>query len=421
MRIFLSAGAALALGVCQACSSADDASSSASTTSDNSATNGSNDPCAVTAVDGGLGRIGAGGQAVALNATVSENTAGCASVTWTQISGAATSLSSASLEDPIVTLPSVSVRETLVFEITADDGNGVTVNDTVAIEVWVGADSTTDRTVLGDFSARADWACDVDPPAATSVSTQDQGAETAYTVNEMPSHATGAFPNSGNPNAISAQSKLFFIPNTPVKTSTATEMAEFGLTIDGVRLERDTAESFQNAGVWQYEAVTPGLAEGSTVGAEFAWLGTDCNNAHVQPTGAYHYHGLMEGLINAAGETDAPPADMVLGGYAADGFPFYLRYGYNDPNDAASGLTVIEASWELRSGARGSGPGGAYDGTFRQDWEYVAASGDLDECGGRFGVTPEFPGGVYHYYVTDDYPYIPRCVFGTPDSSFRRR
>jgi len=52
--------------------------------------------------------------------------------------------------------------------------------------------------------------------------------------------------------------------------------------------------------------------------------------------------------------------------------------------------------------------------TFTQDYEYVEGLGDLDECNGRFGVTPEFPNGIYHYYVTDGYPYIQRCVKGTP-------
>lgn len=61
------------------------------------------------------------------------------------------------------------------------------------------------------------------------------------------------------------------------------------------------------------------------------------------------------------------------------------------------------------------------DGTFREDWEYVEGSGDLDLCNGRFGVTPEHPNSTYHYYITDDYPYIPRCVFGTPDGSVRVR
>ena len=51
-------------------------------------------------------------------------------------------------------------------------------------------------------------------------------------------------------------------------------------------------------------------------------------------------------------------------------------------------------------------------GTFAQDWEYVAGSGDLDECNGRVGVTPEFPQGIYHYYATDTYPFFQRCVKG---------
>jgi hypothetical protein len=79
----------------------------------------------------------------------------------------------------------------------------------------------------------------------------------------------------------------------------------------------------------------------------------------------------------------------------------------------------MTGSYELKSGTRPSGPGGTYDGTFVQDWQYVAASGDLDDCNGRFGITPEYPAGTYHYYLTDDYPYIPDCVYGKiVDSSF---
>ena len=36
----------------------------------------------------------------------------------------------------------------------------------------------------------------------------------------------------------------------------------------------------------------------------------------------------------------------------------------------------------------------------------------LDECNGRHGVTPEFPKSIYHYYATDSYPYLQRCVKG---------
>ncbi|MFK7778874.1 MAG: YHYH protein, partial [Gimesia sp.] len=33
----------------------------------------------------------------------------------------------------------------------------------------------------------------------------------------------------------------------------------------------------------------------------------------------------------------------------------------------------------------------------------------------------EFPDGTYHYYLTEDFPFIPRNYRGTPDSSFQKR
>ena len=37
-------------------------------------------------------------------------------------------------------------------------------------------------------------------------------------------------------------------------------------------------------------------------------------------------------------------------------------------------------------------------------FEYEEGYGDLDECNGRVGVTPEFPEGIYYYVVTDISP-----------------
>ena len=51
-------------------------------------------------------------------------------------------------------------------------------------------------------------------------------------------------------------------------------------------------------------------------------------------------------------------------------------------------------------------------GAFTQDYEYVDGIGDLDQCNGRFGVTPEFPNGIYYYVVTDDFPFFTRCLKG---------
>ena len=115
---------------------------------------------------------------------------------------------------------------------------------------------------------------------------------------------------------------------------------------------------------------------------------------------------------------------MVLLGWAADGFPIYGPHGLNNPKDPKSGIRRMKSSYQLKKGARpggSQGPGGAYDGSFTADWIYVKGAGNLDECNGRFGVTPEFPTGIYHYHVTGEFPFVPRQFRGTPDTSFMRR
>lgn len=234
--------------------------------------------------------------------------------------------------------------------------------------------------------------------------------------NGIPNHSTGSFPNAGNPNTISAQNYSVKCSAWPAVTSTITWLktpfstesgiSKAGWAINGVPLDVTTAEFWNNetGGTWNYEALTGGLN-----------LGIDDSNAHVQPSGAYHYHAMPEGLLTVLNKG----TQMTLVGWAADGFPVYARYGHQDPLDATSPIVVLKGSWQIKSGTRPSGPGGSYDGTFTKDWEYVAGSGDLDECNGRYGVTPEFPQGIYHYYITDTYPFIQRCVKGTVvDPSF---
>lgn len=117
------------------------------------------------------------------------------------------------------------------------------------------------------------------------------------------------------------------------------------------------------------------------------------------------------------------PDQLVLSGYAADGFPIYSQWGYGDPQDAASPLKKLRSSYQLRTGERPSGedgPGGPYDGTVNQDWEYIAGCGDLDECNARFSITPEYPQGTYHYVITDTFPFISRYFLGAPDQSFEK-
>lgn len=68
----------------------------------------------------------------------------------------------------------------------------------------------------------------------------------------------------------------------------------------------------------------------------------------------------------------------------------------------------------------GNEPGGYYDGTFLADYEYIEGAGTLDECNGRMTVSPEFPDGTYAYFLTSDFPNIPRCFKGTPSQDFAK-
>ena len=221
--------------------------------------------------------------------------------------------------------------------------------------------------------------------------------------NGVPDHSTGAFPNSGNPNAIKAVTVNFSATLNPaIASTTGTAVAHVvGYANNGVKFDPATAESYQNAGVWKIEALNQ----------SYFPFGVDASNAHVQPDGGYHYHGVPEGYVSRLGKGAA----MTLLGFAVDGFPIYARYGYTTASDAHSAVKVLTPSYRMKSSPSAGRPSTSSVpmGTFTQDYEYVAGLGDLDECNGRTGVTPEFPNGIYHYVVTDGYPYISRCVKGS--------
>ncbi len=202
--------------------------------------------------------------------------------------------------------------------------------------------------------------------------------------NGIPNHETGSFPNSGNPNTISEQDYDYRVTLNPVYTGSATGTQVPGIALNGVFFEPSTAERNGN---WSYEAFQNELN-----------LGLDEANAHVQPTGAYHYHGIPTALVNIL-EGDS---DLVQVGWAADGFPMYVSLS-----------NAYKSSYQLKSGTR-SDIGGSYDGTYTQDFEYVEGLGDLDDCNGV-----EI-GGSYVYLLTEEFPYISRCNHGTPDSSFSK-
>ena len=296
----------------------------------------------------------------------------------------------------------------------------------------------------GDSSSEASGAASTTPPGGSSSSTA--GIECNYShnavnssasvnansmaswgcsssmrvlaANGIPDHAVGSFPNANNPNTIAAQSIAASFTLEPTYSGAVTTLGGprgvTGYVLNGVKIDAGTAGScpggagatsncslIDNSGAWSIEAL----------GQKVFNFGTDSNNAHVQPGGAYHYHGMPEGFIALRG---GGPSKMSLIGWAADGFPVYARYGYSVASDAASALKSMTGSYKLKAIVASTRPSTTLAplGAFAQDWEYVAGAGDLDECNGRVGVTPEFPKGIYHYYATDSYPYFQRCIKG---------
>ena len=231
--------------------------------------------------------------------------------------------------------------------------------------------------------------------------------------NGIPKHKVGRFPSRHNPNSVEAQVHNFSIPTNqkpadqPIplhnESGRGPPNTPFGIAINGVLFDPGTAEFFMGdrRADWNYEALG-----GSVL------LGLDANHGHVQPNGSYHYHGLPTGLLKKLGVNAKEHSPLV--GYAMDGYPVYALYGYKNPKDPKSGIQKMSSSFRLKKGERPNPPGGKYDGAFSKDYEYVKGLGDLDMCNGRFTVTDEFPKGTYAYFLTEDWPVIPRYFKAEP-------
>ena len=237
--------------------------------------------------------------------------------------------------------------------------------------------------------------------------------ERELSANGLPDHEVGVFPNPGNPNKIEAHQVVAKFTLAPSLTDRATQLGGpagmIGMVLNGVKIDAGTNGGCSDKGECS-EGRPMGQWRIEALGQSSFDFGTDSNNAHVQPGGAYHYHGMPEGFVALQGKGKA----MTLIGWAADGFPIYARYGHSVANDAASPIAVMKGSYRLKTTPDANRPAVSTFalGTFQQDYEYVAGLGDLDECNGRTGATPEFPQGIYHYYATDSYPYFQRCVKG---------
>lgn len=230
-------------------------------------------------------------------------------------------------------------------------------------------------------------------------------------------HQSAAFAGGAEGATISATDASYTVTRFPQFADAPTfisQQVKNAVFLNGVLLD------IVSAGC--YLPTSPDAAEDGNVGIGCAsdadWLldplgteskfGADENNAHTQPGGLYHYHGSPNAMFDDNPGSSGSP---VIG-FAADGFPVFGSYFYDSANGS---VRKALSGYSLKSGTRGTrsdtNPGGEYDGTYNQDYEFTG-SGDLDECN---GMTVD---GQYGYYVTDSYPWVLKCLSGTPDESF---
>ncbi len=242
--------------------------------------------------------------------------------------------------------------------------------------------------------------------------------------NNIPGHAYGPF---GGGNTLSAQRFDYSMCRYPefegvakVITEDSTSQGCGGGVVFGVSMQGVNYSPFARL-YW----VNPNtLEENLSWHVEAAFiLNMDINGGHVNNVSRYHYHEAPQDyLLNDLGIDSTAHSPLL--GYAADGFPIYYKYLYTDSSNSSGGISAFQSSFSLKSGNRPgdgiSAPNGPYDGTYAEDYEFIPILPLLDECGGRFAVTPEYPNGTYYYVLTDNWPNIPRCLKGLyVDNSFR--
>ena len=96
-------------------------------------------------------------------------------------------------------------------------------------------------------------------------------------------------------------------------------------------------------------------------------------------------------------EIDSKLHSPILG-WAYDGNPIYGPYGYSN-SDGTGGVKRMQSGYKKRT-LSNRPPLTIYPlGFFCNDYEWFS-DGDLDSFNGRFGITPEYPNGVYAYFTT---------------------
>lgn len=216
----------------------------------------------------------------------------------------------------------------------------------------------------------------------------------------IPNYSIG--PWAGNPNTPSNQAFVYKITRNPQQntlTATTVGMGHIGVWTNGVSIFNvSDGMSYNNAGVWNRNA--------------YYWEGSsfDACLGHPAPGGEYHNHVSPKCLYDQNNNTTHSP----IIGYAFDGFPVYGAYAFTFTNGTGP-IKRMESSYSTTTTTtRVNGPtvSGTYPiGCYMEDYAYSAGSGDLDARNGRFCITPEYPAGIYAYFVTLDASLLPQFPY----------
>lgn len=219
---------------------------------------------------------------------------------------------------------------------------------------WIHSDGTFDATGKPIVQGAVHW--------DSQLTIKVEGDKRIISGNALPDHPTGQFPISPsdpafqydrNPNSIAAKPYSFTLPANPeiAGQSSPTTLGPIGIMLTGAFLFNALDASGRDAAAHEIQ---------------------DACDGHPQMDGIYHYHSFSPCI-----KTTPAPNSSQLVGYALDGFGIYVEYG-------ADGKMLT--------------------------------NNDLDANHGRTS-TVEWNGKkveIYHYDVTQEYPYTIGAFKGTP-------
>ena len=205
---------------------------------------------------------------------------------------------------------------------------------------------------------------------------------------------------------------------TTVRLEAVGEMAEFTANVfEWTRnLQDELGQSFDTARGYVFAGYN------TQYGGEYAHLSDPKQLRYVLGDNVFKNQATQQLQELSTGWQHSP----ILG-WAFDGNPIYGPYGYIDATDQSSGIRRIRSSYRIKpvliydlatnpNPVRSDGPllSDYPAGSFIEDFEYTFQYGDLDQYNGRFCKTPQFPEGVYAYFISIDasdagnpvFPYI---------------